>query len=421
MQRQTLRERFARWLWKAATSRPFTAFWAPGSAYTTTWSYSTYAGEGYASNPYVFRCVRILASCGSMPTPILQRVRQSGDLEEIDKESHEIKRLLANPNSEQGWPEIVETILSYYLIGGQCFTLGVGPSDAAPPKELVTLEPDLVTVAPGDRVGSVVSFDYSGRVASSYKTESRGGRDRNAVWWFKAFDAEEPYQGMPPAAAARYSIDASTMALKYNYSLLKNGGVPGTILHFDAPLKDEDAEAAKRFFEASFAGEKAGGTHVTSGGVTVTPYGLKPSEMSWNDLIEQTATQIACAYSVPPQLVGAKGQLTYNSFREARAVLWGDGVFPLLDRLYASFTRYVNAWFSGGPYVVTYDKDSVDALKEERTQVWDRMNASAFVTLNEKREALGYEKVAGGDVILVPPAQVPLEAVTGGASMTEEA
>jgi phage portal protein BeeE len=41
--------------------------------------------------------------------------------------------------------------------------------------------------------------------------------------------------------------------------------------------------------------------------------------------------------------------------------------------------------------------DRIDALAADRTALWDRLADAAFLTLNEKREAVGYAPVPGGD------------------------
>jgi phage portal protein BeeE len=46
---------------------------------------------------------------------------------------------------------------------------------------------------------------------------------------------------------------------------------------------------------------------------------------------------------------------------------------------------------------VTIDTDRIDALAADRAALWDRVSNAAFLTLNEKREAVGYGPVAGGD------------------------
>lgn len=46
---------------------------------------------------------------------------------------------------------------------------------------------------------------------------------------------------------------------------------------------------------------------------------------------------------------------------------------------------------------IDIDTDRVDALAADRTALWERVSSADFLTLNEKREAVGYAPVEGGD------------------------
>jgi phage portal protein BeeE len=45
------------------------------------------------------------------------------------------------------------------------------------------------------------------------------------------------------------------------------------------------------------------------------------------------------------------------------------------------------------------DLDSIEALSIEREALWTRIDKATFLTPNEKRSAVGYAPIAGGDEI----------------------
>ena len=71
-------------------------------------------------------------------------------------------------------------------------------------------------------------------------------------------------------------------------------------------------------------------------------------------------------------------------------------VLPLAARVGASLAQWLSPQF-GEAIRVTIDTDRIDALAADRAALWDRVSNAAFLTLNEKREAVGYGPVAGGD------------------------
>ena len=46
-----------------------------------------------------------------------------------------------------------------------------------------------------------------------------------------------------------------------------------------------------------------------------------------------------------------------------------------------------------------FDEDSIQALEPRRKTTWDKVQNADFLSTNEKREAVGYEPVEGGDDI----------------------
>ena len=68
--------------------------------------------------------------------------------------------------------------------------------------------------------------------------------------------------------------------------------------------------------------------------------------------------------------------------------------WPILRGVYAP--RGADPAFGDGLRLVV-DADRIDALAADRAALWERVASAPFLTLNEKREAVGYAPVAGGD------------------------
>jgi phage portal protein BeeE len=48
------------------------------------------------------------------------------------------------------------------------------------------------------------------------------------------------------------------------------------------------------------------------------------------------------------------------------------------------------------------DIDRIEALSADRAALWDRVNKAQFLSVNEKRLAVGYGAIEGGDVFRPP-------------------
>ena len=68
------------------------------------------------------------------------------------------------------------------------------------------------------------------------------------------------------------------------------------------------------------------------------------------------------------------------------------------NRIACALAQWLSPAF-GDELRIVIDTDQVDALAADRTSAWERVGAAPFLTLNEKREALGYVPLEGGDRI----------------------
>ncbi len=114
---------------------------------------------------------------------------------------------------------------------------------------------------------------------------------------------------------------------------------------------------------------------------------------------------------VPPMLLGIPGDNTYSNYAEANRTFWRQTVLPLVNRTAKALSAWLTPSFAGiepameAPMLeLRPDVDAVEALSTEREALWARVQGADFLTVNEKRAAVGYGAVDGGDVLnLAPP------------------
>jgi phage portal protein BeeE len=73
-------------------------------------------------------------------------------------------------------------------------------------------------------------------------------------------------------------------------------------------------------------------------------------------------------------------------------------VLPLAGRIASALTQWLAPGF-GADLVLAPDVDRIEALSGDRAALWQRVGQAAFLTVNEKRAAIGYGAVAGGDTV----------------------
>lgn len=151
--------------------------------------------------------------------------------------------------------------------------------------------------------------------------------------------------------------------------------------------------------EESFQGAKnAGRPLLLEGGLDWKAMSLSPRDMDFFEARNAAAREIALAFGVPPQLLGIPGDNTYSNYQEANRAFWRQTVLPLLRRTAQSFESWVQKLY-GSKIALRFDESAITALSAERDALLQRLLDADFLTVNEKREALNYPPLEGGDTL----------------------
>jgi len=362
--------------------------------------YDTLAAEGYQKNAVAFRCISLVSqNAAAVPWQLFDGEGAS----RRRVEAHPLLELLKKPNPMQGGAELFAALFSSYLIAGNSYLEAAGPKGDAP-LELWQLRPDRMKIIPGGS-GIPSGYRYTVNGASvDYRADPLTGAAD--ILHLKSFHPLDDWYGMSPLEAAAFSIDQHNEAAAWNAALLQSSGRPSGALvykpqHPDAvdTLTAEQREALKEEIAQYFSGPaNAGRPIVLEGGLDWRDMSLSPKDMDWLAGKDVSAREIALAFHVPPQLVGIEGSLTFANFEQARLALFDDAVLPLLDRTKDALNNWLAPRF-GTQLTLEYDTDAIEALAPRRAAVWSRISGASFMTLNEKRRALGLTPLPGGDAI----------------------
>ncbi len=374
---------------KASRTAQVLAFERGGRARWTPRDYAALAREGYLGNAIVHRAVRLIAenaaSCGFL---FYDGVREI--------EAHPLATLLTRPNARQDGASFFEALYAHLLLAGNAYVEAVALDGVV--RELHALRPDRMRIVPGGD-GWAEAYDYSA-----------GGRsvrfDQNApplppILHLTFFHPLDDHYGLAPLEAAAVAVDTHNAAARWNKALLDNAARPSGALVYSGPegavLSDQQFDRLKRELTETYQGAvNAGRPLLLEGGLDWKAMSLSPKDMDFMEAKHTAAREIALAFGVPPMLLGIPGDNTYANFQEANRVFWRQTVLPLASRVGAAMTQWLAPSF-GESLRAVVDTDRIDALAADRAALWDRVIKADFLTLNEKREAVGYAPVAGGD------------------------
>ncbi len=379
---------------KTSGAGPVIAWSHVGRPKWTPRRYESLAEEGYRKNVVAYRCASMAAGAAAAVPWLLYG--EGG--EEIER--HPLLSLLDRPNPLQDGVSFLENIFLNLQISGNAYIEAVAPQGGGRPGELYVLRSDRMKVVPGAG-GLPQGYEYSvGGKVTRWAADPLTGQ--SPILHIKHFHPLDDWYGLAPLEAAMLSVDQHNAAGAWNQALLSHGARPSGALVFapkegPATLSEEQMARLREEMDQSAAGrENAGRPMILEGGLEWREMSLSPKDMDWLAGRDAAARDIALAMGVPVQLIGIQGAQTYANMKEARLAFYEETVLPLLSRVIGAFDRWIAPMYGGGIYL-DFDEDEIPALAARREALWDKIKDADFLSVNEKRAALGYGPVDGGD------------------------
>ncbi|OXE37504.1 MAG: phage portal protein [Phenylobacterium zucineum] len=392
---------------KASSVGAMVSSWSLGRPIWQQRDFAKLAKEGYQRNVIVYACVWLAAKAAAdVPLAIMRRRGQTDG-----QTTHAaLEALLNRPNPMEDGIAWRQAVFSDFLLGANAYIERIDIGGR--PRELYRWRPDRVKVVPGPLgFPEAYEFNVSGN-ARKIEVDIPAGKVPLLHW--RDYNPADDWYGMPALDPAAFAVDSHTGAVAWNKALLDNSAQPSGALVYapkegSGKLTDEQWNRLKAELDASFSGSaNAGRPLLLDGGLDWKEMGFSPKDMAYVDGKNSAARDIALAIGVPPLMLGIPGDNTYANYAEANKAFYRQLVLPLVWQ----FCRTLNWWITpafGQGLSIEPDVDDLPVFADERAALWDRVEKSTILTVNEKREMLGYEKVADGDVILVQSSLVPLE------------
>jgi HK97 family phage portal protein len=339
-------------------------------------SYEARVREAYVGNPIAQRAVRLVAeSVAWAPVYALKRAAEG------DPRAAELVR-----------PALLETVATQLLLHGNAFVQILQDGEGNP-AELFALRPERVTIE-ADASGWPLAFCY--KVGDrKHRIAARDGLGRPGAVHLKAPHPLDDHYGLGCLGAAAGAVAVHNAAARWNKSLLDNAARPSGALVYDpgdgASLSVEQFDRLRAELEAQFQGAgNAGRPLLLEGGLKWQTMSLTPADMDFVALKAGAAREIALAFGVPPMLLGLPGDSTYANYREANRALWRLTLLPLAEKILGGISEALASWWPGVRLAI--DIDQVSALAEDRERLWRQVAAADFLSDDEKREMLGFDR-----------------------------
>lgn len=384
-----------------------------GNAHWPDKDYYNFAKETYMKNVIAYRCIFYIASSlASVRWGLFKEI----DTERIEITDNPVNKLLTRANPLESFVYLIQKAVSYLLITGNTYIEKVAPA-IGNPKELWCLRPDRITIETNEQTGVISKYIFDQKESFDVDPITL----KSDLLHIKLFHPLDDYFGMSATEPTAREIDSSNEAIEWQKKVFENEGRPGMALFIHGFLSDEQWNRLEKGLEKNHAGSANAGKPIIIEGEStgdIKPYAWTPKEMDWIESNRELSRKICNGYGVPPMLLGIPGDNTYSNQKEARASFWEETIIYYLDL----FKGELNNWlFETNEVFIDYDLSQIPALAYKQEVVWTRVKEAAFMTVNEKREAVGMEQIEGGDVILIPMGMQTLDQLLLSETLHNEA
>lgn len=368
--------------------------------------WDSYAKEGYGLNPTVFSCIKLRAEAIAR---IPLYVKVNGEI----VENHPLKKLLDQPNPDDGGVEYKIAASSWYDLTGNNFQQKIYGANGLP-VQLYNWQPYEFSVK--RQKGNPVPLYYIFGESTDYKkiwdVDQVTGRSEIMHWRSFNPDPQDSTMGQSPLKAAGSSADQSNSARKWNYNTLENSGSGSVVITTSegASMSNEQRKQIQQDLNEKYKGAKNANKFWLLGqGMKIDKMSMSQRDMEWLAGLKMNAQEIASTYQTPTQLLGIEGSQTYANFAEARIAFYVMAVLPTLELLISEWNRWLAPDF-GDNVEICYSKDDIEALEPLRMQKRQQLLDADILSINQKLELFGMKPRTEpeADMVYIDPQKIPL-------------
>lgn len=181
-------------------------------------------------------------------------------------------------------------------------------------------------------------------------------------------------------------VDICNNIQNYIGGMMQNGGKPSGILSHGPVINEKEKISFREQFKELYKNITNNGTAVVAEGrFEWQSIGIEPEKLYLLDHWTNAVKEIANCFGVPAILLGITKDATFANYSHARKHLWEDVIIPFVVNLTEKLSHFLDCEI----------KINTQAIGAINKQLWE----TNILTINEKRQLLGYGPIEDGDVL----------------------
>jgi HK97 family phage portal protein len=361
--------------------------------------------DGYSANAVSYSIIDfILTTAKTTKWAVYSLTAEDKTAAELP--NHELSKVLYRPNPLQSWTEFKEETQGQYLLTGNAF-IWKNATARGKVVELWVLPHD-TEVMGGNEMNKPTGY----RVPKGAGEYDEYPADK--VLHLKKWNPDKSNRyGLSPIAAGYKLITSANSGLDLRIKQYQNQGVPGILSHADSKaeaLTKEQSDRMEAKIKSWFQPKSAYTVPYSDIKLAYTKLGLSAVELAVLEALNADRNAIADLYHFPAHLLNGATSATYNNVGEARKALWSNCIIPLETAFRDGLNNWLGLKYGDAAYI-DFDTRHIDELQEDKKTKAEWLTKCTFLTPNEKREAMGYEPLPGGDTLATVATKEPEDAV----------
>lgn len=317
------------------------------------------------------------------------KAMSSQDLDVIEITEHPFIELMGQINPMRSTFEFFEETQLFLDLTGDAYWL-IENNSLGIPVNLYLLPSQYVTIVPS-RNGFVDRYEYGINPHETVKFKP------DQVIHIRVPNPADPWYGKSCVDAAWRAIKQYGSMVGYETALNENLGIPSLLISYEGTLTPEDAKRIEADWNKSYKGvQKQGKIKVGDSNFKVTPVGMSPRDMSFQNGRKWTRLEIADAFGVPIALLDTENVNKANS-ETANYQYQQFTILPRLRRIQDKINENLLSFYDDQTLFVVYD-NPVPEDDEFKLKETTELTKEGIITFNEARRRSGYDPLETGNV-----------------------
>jgi HK97 family phage portal protein len=335
-------------------------------------------------------------------------------LEQID--SHDILKVLKNPNEIQSGELFRENAIGYKLITGNNYIYGLRPENGVnkgmiQQMQILPAQFTEIIAGGGDSTSIIKGF----RINAWKQIDFTPDEILHQKYWNPDYNPStfDHLYGLPPLRAFSRVITTSNDNYDASAKLLQNTGIIGLMFNKSENYTGDQAKEVRDKWNSTTKGQW-GKTHILSGDWGYHRMAMNMKELGLVDLRSYNLQDICNAFGIDSSLLNDSTNKDFATAQAARKSLYIDVVIPILDSYYADLNKWLVEPYSrrdNKKYVLSYDINQVPEMQEDYEKLRNSISKIWELTPNERLRAMGFpvNPDPNMDKIWMPNGLVPME------------